>query len=107
MQDVVLCWMKKYSDCVFAFHDIDDAVHVCSANKAIVKVKKILENIPNTANQPLIPQILLQPPIKENGNELKRKQTQKSIVELMEELQRTYQQTELYHPNVFQTFLEL
>ena len=71
------------------------AVHVNVENEVIVKIKNILENIPNTANQPPIPQILLQPPTKENGNELKKKQAQKSIIELMKELQKTYQKTDL------------
>ena len=65
--------MKKYSDCVIAFQDISDAVCVHSANEAIAKIKKILENIPNTTNQPPMPQILCQPPTKENGNKLKWK----------------------------------
>ena len=30
VQDVVLHWMKKYSDCVLAFQDINDAVCVHS-----------------------------------------------------------------------------
>ena len=88
--------MKKYSDCVLASHYIDNAVHVYDANEAIVEIKIILENIPNTANQPPILQILLQPPTKENGNELKTKRSaQKSITNLIEELQRTYQQTSM------------
>ena len=87
--------MKKYSDCILAFHDINHAIHVDDANEAIVKIKNIQENIPNTASQPPIPQISLQPPTKENGNELKRKQAQKSITELMKEMQRTYQQTDM------------
>ena len=70
------------------------APHVNDANEVIVEVKNILENISNTANQPPIPQISLQPQTKENGNELKRKQAQKSIIELMKELQKTYQETE-------------
>ena len=58
VQDVVvLYWIKKYSDYVLALKD-SDAVCVQSANEAIVKVKKIPENIPNTTNQPLMPYYL-------------------------------------------------
>ena len=96
IQDVVLYWMKQYSECVLAFEVISDTVCMHNANEAIVKIKNILENIPNTTNQPPIPQILLQPPTKENGNELKRKQpAQKQVTELIEELQMTYQQTDM------------
>ena len=88
--------MKKYSDCVLAFQDISDAVCVHSANDAIVKIKKILDNIPNTTNQPLMLQILLQPPTKENGDKLKRKRpAQKPVTELIEEFQQMYQQTDM------------
>ena len=65
--------MKKYSECGLAFQDISDAVCAYNANEAIEQIKNILENITNTTNQPPIPQILLQLPAKENGNELKRK----------------------------------
>ena len=65
VQDIVLYWMKEYSDCVLAFQDISDAVCVHSINEVIVTIKKTLENIPNTTNQPLMPQT------KENGKELK------------------------------------
>ena len=58
VQDVVLYWIKKYSDCVLAFQDINDAACAESANEAIVKIKKIPENIPNTTNQPLMPYYL-------------------------------------------------
>ena len=67
LQDVLLYWMKEYSDCLLAFQDISDAVCVHSINEAIVTIKKILENIPNTTNQPLMPQT------KENGKGLKGK----------------------------------
>ena len=67
VQDVVLYWIRKYSDCVLALQDINDTFCIHSANEAIVKIKKIQENLPNTTNQPLMPQT------KENGNELKRK----------------------------------
>ena len=36
VQDVVLDWIKKYSDCVLAFHYISDTVHVDYANEVIV-----------------------------------------------------------------------
>ena len=55
VQDVVLYWMRKYSDCVLAFQDINDTVCVHSVNEAIVKIKKIQENILNITNQPLMP----------------------------------------------------
>ena len=78
--------------------------HVNDVNEVIVKINNILENIfanqlpvncQSTANQPPIPQISLQPPTKENENELKRKQAQKSIIDLMKELQKTYQETDM------------
>ena len=96
IQDVVLYWMKKYSECVLAFQDINDAVCVENTNEAIEQIKNILENMPNTTNQPPIPQILLQLPAKENGNELKRKRpAQKQVTELIEELQRSYRQIDV------------
>ena len=51
IQDVVLYWMKKYSEFVLAFQDISDAVCVCNANEAIEQIKNInLEHLRKHAN---------------------------------------------------------
>ena len=73
--------------------EVLDALYL---RETIEQIKNISENIPNTTNQPPIPQILLQLPAKENGNELKRKRpAQKQVTELIEELQRSYRQIDV------------